>query len=171
LITAYEVYISQLIRYSTACGSYHDFLDKVLLLARKPLNQVFLVVKLKSSFRKFYCLHYDFVNCYGISVSQMTMYHASTSVPFLAQELLTLPEHLSSAPVFRLVRVARSVVFCVMFCRSLFDLFILDIVLSVRLTTSDCLQTFLINKSRTICSVLYSGNFQTFFFVPYFTLS
>jgi hypothetical protein len=104
-------------------------------------------------------------------VSQMTMYHASTSVPFLAQELLTLPEHLSSAPVFRLVRVARSVVFCVMFCRSLFDLFILDIVLSVRLTTSDCLQTFLINKSRTICSVLYSGNFQTFFFVPYFTLS
>ena len=29
-------YISQLIRYSSTCGSYHDFLDKALLLTRKP---------------------------------------------------------------------------------------------------------------------------------------
>ncbi len=32
---AYGVYISQLIPYSRACGSYHDFLDKGLLLTRK----------------------------------------------------------------------------------------------------------------------------------------
>jgi hypothetical protein len=32
---AYGVYISQLIRYSRACGSYHDFLDRGLLLAAK----------------------------------------------------------------------------------------------------------------------------------------
>jgi hypothetical protein len=51
---AYGVYISQWIRYSRACGSYQDFLDRGLLLARKLLNQVFLLVKLKSSLRKFY---------------------------------------------------------------------------------------------------------------------
>ena len=38
---AYEVYISQLIRYSRACGSYQDFLDRGLLLTRKLLNQGF----------------------------------------------------------------------------------------------------------------------------------
>jgi hypothetical protein len=51
---AYGVDISQLIGYSRACGSYKDFLDKVVLLTRKLLNQGFLLVKLKSSLRKFY---------------------------------------------------------------------------------------------------------------------
>ena len=32
------------------------------------------------------------------------------------QKLVTLPEHLSSLPVFSRVRVAQSLVFCVMFC-------------------------------------------------------
>jgi hypothetical protein len=45
---AYGEYLSYFIRYFKACGSYHDFLDRVLLLIRKLLNQVFLVVKLKS---------------------------------------------------------------------------------------------------------------------------
>jgi hypothetical protein len=51
---AYGVYISQLIRYSRACGSYQDFLDRGLPLTRKLMNQWFLLVKLKSSLRKFY---------------------------------------------------------------------------------------------------------------------
>ena len=34
----YGVYISQLIRYARACGSYHDFFEKWLLLTRKILN-------------------------------------------------------------------------------------------------------------------------------------
>jgi hypothetical protein len=46
---AYGVYISHMIRYSRTCGSYQDFLDRVLLLTRKLLNQGFLLVKLKSS--------------------------------------------------------------------------------------------------------------------------
>ena len=50
---AYGVYISQLIRYSRACGSYQNFLDRGLLLTRKILNQGFLLIKLKSSLRKF----------------------------------------------------------------------------------------------------------------------
>ena len=43
---AYGVYISQLIQYSRACGSYHDLLNRRLLLTRKLLNQWFLLVKL-----------------------------------------------------------------------------------------------------------------------------
>jgi hypothetical protein len=54
---AYGVYISQLIQYSRACGSYQNY----------------LLVKLKSSLRKFYGCHHDLVDRYGISVSQMTM--------------------------------------------------------------------------------------------------
>ena len=63
---AYGVYISQLIRDSRACGSYQDFLDRELLLTRKLMNQGFLLVKLKSSLRKFYGRHHDLVNRYGI---------------------------------------------------------------------------------------------------------
>jgi hypothetical protein len=76
---AYGVYISQLIRYSKACGSYQDFLDRGLLLTRKLLNQGFLMAKLKSSLRKFYSRHHNLVDRYGISVSQMTtdMFHLS----------------------------------------------------------------------------------------------
>ena len=74
---AYGVYISQLIRYSRACGSYQDFLDKGLLLTRKLLNQRFLLVKLKPSLRNFYGRHHNLVDRYGISVSQLTtdMFH------------------------------------------------------------------------------------------------
>ena len=49
---AYGAYISQLIRYSRAYG-FQDFLDRGLLLTRQLLNQRFLLVKLKSSLRKF----------------------------------------------------------------------------------------------------------------------
>ena len=44
----YGVYISQLTRYANACSSYHDVLDKGLLLTMKLLIQGFLVIKLKS---------------------------------------------------------------------------------------------------------------------------
>ena len=46
---------------------------------RKLLNQGFLLVKMKSSLRKFYGRHHDLVDHYGISVSQMTtdMFHLS----------------------------------------------------------------------------------------------
>ena len=70
---AYGVYISQMIRYSRDCGSYQDFFDRGLLLTRKLLNQGFLLVKLKSSLRKFYGRHHDLVDRYGISASQITM--------------------------------------------------------------------------------------------------
>jgi hypothetical protein len=76
---AYGVYISQLIRYFGDCGSYMDFLDRGLLLTRKLLNRRFLLVKLKSSLQMFYDRHHDFVDHYGIYVSEMTkdMLHLS----------------------------------------------------------------------------------------------
>ena len=43
-------------------------------------------------------------------------------VSHVKQELFTLPEHLSSPPIFSEVRVARSLVFNVMLCRPLFVL-------------------------------------------------
>ena len=49
----YGVYISQLIQYSRACGSYQDFLDRGLLLIRKLLIQGFLLVKLTHHFESF----------------------------------------------------------------------------------------------------------------------
>ena len=68
---AYGVYISQLIRYSRACVSYPDFLDRGLLLTSKLLNQGFLSERLKSSLRKFYGRHHELVDRYGMSISQM----------------------------------------------------------------------------------------------------
>jgi hypothetical protein len=88
---AYGVYISQLIRYSRACISFQDFLDRGLLLTRKLLNQGFLLVKLKSLLRKFYGRHHDLVDHYGISVSQITMdmFHLSYILPFSHSWLVT----------------------------------------------------------------------------------
>jgi hypothetical protein len=92
-----------------------------LLLTRKLLNQGFPLVKLKSSLRKFYGRHHDLVDRYGICVTNDHRYvplvvNTSRSfphprlitgfvtrltrwVPLVEQELLTLPEHLSSPPV------------------------------------------------------------------------
>ena len=68
---AYGVYISQLIRNSRACISYHDFLDRGFLLTRKLFNKEFQMMKLKLSLRKFYGRHHELVDRYGITVSQM----------------------------------------------------------------------------------------------------
>ena len=53
-----SIYLPMLIRYSRACISYHDCLDRELLLTRKLLNQEFQMVKLKSFLRKFYVRHH-----------------------------------------------------------------------------------------------------------------
>jgi hypothetical protein len=62
-------------------------------------------------------------------------------VPHIEQALLTLPEHLGTHIYISVVRIARSLVFCVMLCISLLvllSLFILSIVLFVfRFTASD----------------------------------
>ena len=123
--------------YVTASWNSLDFLDRGLLLTRKLLNQGFLLVKLNSLLRKIYGRHHDLVERYGISVSQMTMdmfhllYHSRSfphsllitrfasrltrRVSLVDHELLTLPDHLSSPPVFCGVRVTRYLDLCVYF--------------------------------------------------------
>ena len=113
---AHRVYISQLIQYSRACGSHHDFHDRGLLLTRKLLNQGFLLVKLKSSLRKFYGRHHDHgyvplvVNTSRSFPHSRLVTRLTLTVPLVEQEMLTLPEHPSSSPVFSRVRVTRSLV-------------------------------------------------------------
>ena len=53
-----------------------------------------------------------------------------TTVPLVEQELLTLQEHLSSRPVVSWLCVAVSLVFYVVFCRSMLVLLYLTFVLS-----------------------------------------
>jgi ribosomal protein S26 len=76
-------------------------------------------------------------------------------VPLVEQKLLTLPEDMSSPPVFSVVRVTRSLVLCACFFRSLFVLlyfFLLIIVLSVLLRYTDygCLPLVSSNSSNRI---------------------
>ena len=76
-------------------------------------------------------------------------------VLLVEQKLLTLPQHLSSPPVFSGVRVTQSFVLYAMFCRLLFVLFVLFpsvIVLSVLLHFTDSDYPF--------------GNFKLFFLNP-----
>jgi len=119
------------LRYSRACGSYQDFLDRVLLLTRKLLNQGFLFAKLESTLRKFYGGRYGFcvTNDYGyvpLVVNTLRSFPHSwlitgfetrltRRVPLVEQKLLTLQEHPSSPMVFREVRVNRSLVVCICF--------------------------------------------------------
>ena len=60
-----RIHASLLIRYSRACGFYHDYLDRRLLWTLNQLNQTFLVIKLKWPVRKFYGGFHDLVNRYG----------------------------------------------------------------------------------------------------------
>jgi hypothetical protein len=58
-------------------------------------------------------------------------------VSLVEQELITLLEHPSSPPIISGVRVIRSLVLCIMYCGSLFVLFLLAIVLFVLLLFTD----------------------------------
>jgi len=125
-------------------------------ITRTLLNQEFPVVKLKSSLWKFYDRLHDLVNRYGISMSKITTVSCvfRNHKPILSQFMTYHPicnksntagtasgtgtAYPSGAPEFTLVfswvHVAQSLVslvFCVEFCRSLFVLFCLAIVLSV----------------------------------------
>ena len=141
--------------YSRPCDSYQDFLDRGLLLKRKLLNQVFLVVKLKSSLRKLMvismtwflktlqsiCIKNDHTYFQFVVITTPSFPHSwlitrfAIKVILVKQELLTHPKHLGLSPIASGVRVPHSLVFCVDHCLSLFPLAIVLYVL--RLTTSD----------------------------------
>jgi hypothetical protein len=133
---AYWEYISQLMRYSRACGSYQDLLHRWLLLTRKLLNQGFILVKVITLkvLRTPPRLGWQLWNIYVTNDHGYVPLVVNTSrsfplswlitgfvtrltrrVPLVEQELPTLPEHLSSPQVFSGVRVTRSLVLYVRF--------------------------------------------------------
>jgi hypothetical protein len=116
-----------------ACGSNHDFLDRGLLLTRQLLNQGFLLVRLKSSFRTCYGRHHDHGYVTLVVNTSLSFPHSWTitgfvtrltqRMPLVEQELLTLTGNLKSPPILSEVSVTRSLVLCIMFNRLLFVLF------------------------------------------------
>jgi hypothetical protein len=150
------------------------------------------LVKLKSSLRKFYGRHHDLVDRYGICVTNNHGYVplvVSTSrsflhsqlitgfvtrltrrVPLVEQELHTLPEHLSSTPVFSGFRVTRSLVLYVCFVDRCLSFCIFSFGHCVLLyTDSDCpfgiFKLFLYKKYILIPSWFAK---QTLFFIEVF---
>jgi hypothetical protein len=86
------------------------------ILTVRPLidNKVYLMTT--AAYFSF-SVHHDFyVRCCSYLLT------LTRGVSHVAQELLTLPEYLSSPPVFCEIHLTRSLVFYVMFCRSLFVL-------------------------------------------------
>jgi len=69
----YGVYIAQLIRYSSDCAKYSDFLDRTRLLTQRLFKQGYVATRLKLSLQKFYSRHHNLVGRYKISISLMTM--------------------------------------------------------------------------------------------------
>ena len=68
---AYDVFISQLIRYARACSSYECFILRAARLSSKLLRQGYVVERLKSSLRKFYGRYGDLIRHYEVSLSKM----------------------------------------------------------------------------------------------------
>ena len=68
---AYDVFISQLIRYARACSSYECFILRAARLSSKLLRQGYVMERLKSSLRKFYGRYGDLIKHYEVSLSQM----------------------------------------------------------------------------------------------------
>jgi hypothetical protein len=71
LSPAYGVYISQLIRYLTACFAYEDFSKRGKLLTKKLMLQGYNECRLKSSFCKIYGRYNDLICDYKLSLVHM----------------------------------------------------------------------------------------------------
>jgi len=84
----------------------------VLGVSIVPISTI-LIFDFRQCF-SFYCavIEFDqpFIDTFVVINGFVT--RVTRRVPYVEQELLTLPEHLSSLPAFRGVLVARSLVFC-----------------------------------------------------------
>jgi hypothetical protein len=172
---AYGVFISQLIQYSIACGSYHGVRDRGLLLTKNLLNQEFLLVELKSPLLKVLrsppcpgeqllniCVAIDhgYVQFVVLKIRSFPNSWLITGfatkvarwVTLVEQDIPTLSEHLSSTPVFRVIE---SLVFCVVLWRPMFVfwffLFFFELRLTVTTFVSEIFCCFLSNSK---CRVL-----------------
>ena len=68
---AYGVFISQLIRYASACSSNECFILRAMRLSNKLLGQGYVKERLKSSLRKLYGRYGDHTKQYDVPLSRM----------------------------------------------------------------------------------------------------
>ena len=88
---AYDVFISQLIRYARACFSYERFILRVARLSSKLLGQGYVRERLKSSLRKFYGRYGNLIN-YEVPLPNVTWHSgtwSSTVTPLTDQTYYT----------------------------------------------------------------------------------
>ena len=112
---AYGVYISQLIRHLRAFTSYHDYLDRELLLTKQPLNQECLVIRLRSSLRQSHGTYHDLFilwrihnmylccNLKAVILSYFMTYQwifNKSNTTGASSRAGTLPDHQSWSPAF-----------------------------------------------------------------------
>ena len=118
---AYGVYISQSVRYSRAGDSYHDSVDRGLLLTRKLLKQGSLVVTLKSTLGRIYGLicvtkDYEYIPFVVITIrsfhqSVMTFHQVCNNSSTCGTGTAYPSGTSEFTSVFSGVRVSRSLVF------------------------------------------------------------
>ena len=72
---AYDVFISQLIQYTSACSSYACFILRALRLSYKVLEQRYVLDLLKSSLMKFYGRYGDLIKYYEVVPLQNDVWH------------------------------------------------------------------------------------------------
>ena len=66
---AYAILIPQVIRYARGCSSYECFILRTRRHSSKLLKQVYLVKRLKSSFRNFYGRYEHLIQQYEVSIT------------------------------------------------------------------------------------------------------
>jgi hypothetical protein len=68
---AYDVYISQLIRYARASNNYSEFLKRHLHLRNRLLDQGYEKIRLIRSLKQFIFLYQDLVEIYSVSAEKI----------------------------------------------------------------------------------------------------
>ena len=68
---AYDVYISQLIRYARASSNYSDFLKRHLHLRNRLLDQGYKEIRLIRSLKRFIFRYQDLVEIYSVSAEKI----------------------------------------------------------------------------------------------------
>ena len=67
---SYGVYISQLIRFAKVCNHVKDFNARNKCLITKLLQQGYRYHKLRKTFSKFYCRHYELISKYNVGLKR-----------------------------------------------------------------------------------------------------
>ena len=68
---SYGVYISQLIRFARVCNHVTDFNARNKCLTAKLLQQGYRYHKLRKTFSKFYCRHYELISKYNVGLKTL----------------------------------------------------------------------------------------------------